>query len=1447
MVEPKTIVTGVSAGLSAVSKAVPYFRKLNEERKAGENPYGVPDDLAESILDDALKRLGMISEQDPLWKNFLTSGEASITRPEMFQKPAVIEWLSIGEVSSALKSLAKARIFNSPVDEDKYKFLLDEFSRVTFDGIQVARSVVETAIAVLKVSLEHSTNDNGTAALIQTATRGLNERFDDLNEKINKIAPPTILSSVLIAEHHGHDVKQRLESIKLRRMYSETDTLGELTALAKDIEQGGYVGTPPNVAVDVYFWLARVAAAHKNIDLAQNAKDKLQEISCGFDTAIIDAWLDVANENTDAGLRRLRDKQDADSRTVMFSILLHEKEDSTALEFLNALDLYDRTVFTPVGWREVIACLLRANRFEDAFRLLANLSNEDFQSNPLLLYLKGVVTASYLVAEPYRELISRESFSELREHLLSGKDIDEKRTHCIESFELAKTLVSSSGVKKISAMIESWLIFLRLADPKSRDAELTRIAELMKDGREAVNLIQFAFDFGINFDPEPLESYLMRQHKLGGLTPKEQIAMMFLYRATNEFSKFSTYVSDNWDALIEFIDESSLAILLIQSLCSEGKCGYAEEIFEKYKPKFVASNIPRIELVITECKGEDSAAKAIVIYKESQDLMDLTNVVRCLSVKKRWHELTPYALELFNVEPTSDNANRYLKCLREAEAKSEETIDFLEKCTHLLETDDDLKSSKAWALFHLGKINDARILNNTLLVERHDINDISLDLYITLRSGDWDKFPAIMHREWENRKNLPVSLQFKLAKLATGILPDLAKQLALELVEQHPTDPYILLQAYSILITLSRDDLAMPLIHRAAEQSKSDGPVKKFSTSEAMEIFRNQAESFQNKNAMFKEGKVPLHFAATMFNMPLSRLLIAIPRQNEAESDARKRIPIPIRSGARRPIDLTGAKRIILDISTVMLLNEIDCLNTAITLFEEVYVSPRIMEFLHFEMEKVKFHQPSRVKEVRPLLGHLHAKRITSLNTDSKHLRGLIDEVGHEMAVLLAAAKSSKSVCVHTGPLYKAGSLLEQLADIGDYQEYLINPGVVAKTLYEEGYLSQEQFEKAYDYLNCVSGGVAMKLVSEEPWPSLENSASKAVLPPTASIYLDTLSAQYLSHTDIISAINKSGRTIVVHQSSVEEWEALANTEPYAETITELLDKIRKSLLAGMESKKVMFLKEGHWDEEKESQFGLLEMPLVDILEDVTCADAACIDDRCFNSIPQLVDKRKRNVPLVCTFDLLDFMERQGVISSKKKRAIIHKMRVWGFFTLPIGDNELMDLLIDRPLDQNGMLRESAELRAIRENLANVHAVDVLTTPGDLDYLDHLWHAGLEAVRKLWADEDSDIALTQVKADWIVDYVMPDIELALRHAHDRHEHLERLSSTRLMMMLLPPQINDKRRTSWREWVENKIINEYLPSNPKVVDRAAKQIAELIVQNMSEGVNELRKIRGLISS
>jgi hypothetical protein len=49
------------------SKLLPRMRRLRQERLAGEDPYSVPPDRAEPLLDNALKRLGAANASDSLW------------------------------------------------------------------------------------------------------------------------------------------------------------------------------------------------------------------------------------------------------------------------------------------------------------------------------------------------------------------------------------------------------------------------------------------------------------------------------------------------------------------------------------------------------------------------------------------------------------------------------------------------------------------------------------------------------------------------------------------------------------------------------------------------------------------------------------------------------------------------------------------------------------------------------------------------------------------------------------------------------------------------------------------------------------------------------------------------------------------------------------------------------------------------------------------------------------------------------------------------------------------------------------------------------------------------------------------------------------------------------------------------------------------------------------
>lgn len=103
-----------------------------------------------------------------------------------------------------------------------------------------------------------------------------------------------------------------------------------------------------------------------------------------------------------------------------------------------------------------------------------------------------------------------------------------------------------------------------------------------------------------------------------------------------------------------------------------------------------------------------------------------------------------------------------------------------------------------------------------------------------------------------------------------------------ECAERESDNPHTLLQAYSVASAMGQDDIAMPLIHKATQLSKGeDAPIKSFSFREMVEFMKDSASDWRSKNDMFRNGSIPILWAAHILNVPLSRLLIAIPRENK--------------------------------------------------------------------------------------------------------------------------------------------------------------------------------------------------------------------------------------------------------------------------------------------------------------------------------------------------------------------------------------------------------------------------------------------------------------------------------------------------------------------------------------------------------------------------------------
>jgi tetratricopeptide (TPR) repeat protein len=1413
-------------GLSSLLAALPFLRRGKSERDAGENPHSVPASLADPLLDDALKRLGAISHDDSVWVLFKTGVGAAFVRPDHFSRPHISEWLSRPEVSVAVKNLAQAQLASAPESPKDHDVLVSAYMDISGEHQSYAESYVFAAVKFLKASIQGAVKDSAAAAITQAGFRSVHDRIDEQDSKLNVlISSQALITSGTIAEHHGDDAKAVLDAILRRRASPGQNALAELLDLECSLGNAGkFAAAPLAIKAKVYDWIARLAASKGQLEEAGKSIAKLEEMGYPASNSAL-AWEEAARGNVDVALRRLSSDNSDIGKGNIFGILRVKKSGEDALAYLDAQENITPDFFTAVGWMNVVSCLAEKGRIEQATSFLSSLPDSMYLECPVLGYVRGMVYVANSVSEDMRARVIHEEYVEACDHLLDGDEADGWRAKAHDSFVACHKQAEDLDDKMLAERSKSWLQWLRLVDPARREVELATLVTEMNDGRVAVNLMQLAHAFNVKFNSSALTKYLERAEMLGGLSPQELNAKILLLEHLGLFPELASFIVVNWGRLAEVVQVGALGGMLIQAYVRAKECGRAEETLETMLAELHPLDVPRFKLMIEHCRGNDPTRQARENYEASGAIEDLSNLVKSLEVVRRWTELEPYALKLFKREPNSRNALRYIECLQRAKASDEDIVGFLNDWPSLVDREAELVSARAWALYHLGKVDESHVLNERLLAQRHNVNDIGLDINLAVRMGDWERLPAILNREWSRRNELPVSLLLNLAKLTLSSSRVPALQLVQECAARESDNPHSLLQAYTVAAAMGKDDIAMPLIHKAAQLSKGENAlIKSFSFREMVELMKDSASDWRSKNDMFRSGSIPILWAAHILNVPLSKLLIAIPRENKYQADARHRQPIPIMAGNRHSIEPSSAKRLALDVTSIFILSELGFLERLFYLLDETLLSPRVMEMLLFEEEKVRFHQPSRIAEAKPLL-ELHRKGLLALAVADGPPE-LAREVGEEEATLLSSAKLAGGLCIHSGKLYRSGSYMDEDAQLGVFEKYLASPAVVARALHNEGVITAGNRDIALKYLEQVSAGETID----------------SNLAAGAPVFLDRVSTQYLSNAGILSNLVHSGRKVYVHPGAIEEWQALVDTEPYSAAMVEALEKIRRILKEAMAKGKVHFLSEGR-KEENEVQFGISELLMRDLMEDVSQIDAACIDDRFLNSLRILEDRNGRKVDLLCSLDVIDMLVARGVASQVEREEAIHQMREWCLCMLPVDARELFKLLLERKAGENGALLESAQLRVIREYLARLHSSDFLCAPSDLEYMDGLWRTGQFVIRQLWADDKSKIDDIIARANWVVDNIIPDIELALRFAPEGKERMEEIALIRLVSALSPAAITAERKASYADWLERKIIAPYLPACSDLIDKAAKQIGASAIVHSVEVANEVRKLGG----
>ena len=992
-----------------------------------------------------------------------------------------------------------------------------------------------------------------------------------------------------------------------------------------------------------------------------------------------------------------------------------------------------------------------------------------------------------------------------------GPLAEEHRIRAFMSFDYAQNRLAGIADDDLARYFAAWILWVRLMDPDKDHRQRWRddVREQMSDGLAAVDLIAAAWSFGIEFEANPLRHWLEQSKELGGLDDEELVAECLLNNIVMDAREFAAYVEGSTEELDRVFGDAEVTAMLFEAWLHEGEVNRARNVLVRREATIDEAMRTRMSAAIDVEEGEDPRVALQEAYNRTRDLVDLQNLIAHLRSVGDSEAVGPFIRQLFDEAPTLENASQVVGHLSRPEATSYGLIlDFLNEHPQLADQSDEMRSARAWALFHMGELAEARSVNETLLRQRSSESDFALDLNIAVACGDWERLPEVVNRGWEERAQLGPATLVTLARHEGG--SERAIALARLAVKKAPDDPRVLAAAYALHFELGFDREADPSwLEKALSSSGTDGPVWETDLEQMVtEILPRQREHQGRIERLLMEGRLPMVLAFGSLNVPLCRAMLEVSARSSETPDGRRRVLLPIVSGARSPVEL-DADSIALDLTSVLVLDSVGLLDQALESFGHVKLPAEAMETLYFERLAVRFHQPTRVrsaKAIRQLVDHGRLQVVDSATAPTS----LVEEVAGELAELLATARRDDGVVVCARPIYQAGSLMEVEANTSAYDDLIYAPWDLCEAVRRRGLIDRKRF----------AGG--MRILRSQGQRS-DKGMNRTLL--NGPVLVDRLALSHIQNARLLEFIADPRLNVQVHQNVLDEAVALIDAEDSGDDVANKIDRIRVILRSKVESRKVSFLPLANvaQSETPDRSPGVRSMEA--LIAGANQCDAVLVDDRYVNAHKDVASSGD-SVPVACILDLLRHLRAREVIDAAEHWQAKHALRNAGFALIPLEAEEILHWLRSADFDERAV-DEGAELKVLRQSINLLDALGVLTSAEAVQYVGTMVISCTRAIRTLWEDSSMPVDRVEALADWVWDHLVE--RTLIGKGLDDTEILDtrtgalgsRMGAVSLPLLTESPE----RRAAYGRWLERAVFAAYRPANGSLID-------EVLSQNMS---------------
>ena len=1219
-------------------------------------------------------------------------------------------------------------------------------------------------------------------------------------------------------------IYEKVNFLRKARFHQEFDRTSHALDFGNLLTDGYLAAGSKSVRSTALAWCSRILQLSSEHAKADHFLDIARKTHTCSEVKVAGAFKYSREGNKSGALKELGKVDACSARTAALMIVAKHDGNNGAITWLKSAALTPSDLDSE-GRFYLLSLFLQLHLWGDSFEIINEIKDEDFSETPVLYRLVAITQLLVGTPEAFRHLVLDRLPLYPAEFRFSDElDAIRSRIEAIGNFKKAKEFSLSIKCSETANIEECYSLWLELKDINLRIGAKDTIRHRLQKPKSALHLIPLALDFGIKLNLDAVQVEIDQYVALNGdITLEAALAHLSIALNRQKPKEIFDHIENYFEQLSRCLSIFSLRAIQIEVLAKSGAVDKARQYIEKLKTDDPnGDEIDRLIRLVDDCQEFSVLDSRRRAYLESKSLHDLQLLVQELDRSNEWDGLCVHSLELYGNTKNLKDAEVYIRALGEKYAY-DDVVSFVNCNVEIKNQSVLIQMAYAWSLFYLGEMLLLKEELKKSSLDYDDVNYRNLSISMGIHTGDWKLLISVISHERDRMSERTPEELLQTASMAIHMGVSYAQDFIYASISKAGENAELYISAYTLWIKAGWDENAevSRWLHKAADLSGDNGPIKKVSLRELVEMSPSWKDSRTEIIDSLCAGEISMSMAAESLNRSLVEMMLLPALMNIDEPDPRKRVLIPAYSGKNNRSSTNLLDKVIcIDGTSIVALNHIKLLEATLDSVKEVYIPHSTLMWLFDEMQKITFHQPKLIKDAHKLRDLISNGHLERFNQKSSINSELADQVGDDLAAFISEAMdrtdrvSGQKLVVKPGPVHRIGSLMDEVVDLGSYTPVLSSCQAVVRAIRARGKITDSEEKNAISYLR----------LHELPWldqPEVHDGAT---------LFLDDLAVNYFMHIGLLGKLHQAGFKCFISSNEVQQSNALIKHEGYVSKVKDSIDEIRSVLCARIESGKIKIGASGS-DNDKEGN-PIYQRPATELIALSETCELAVIDDRFFNQFSGMGNLSK---PMYTSLDMLSSLTAGGLISEEREFEARNALLRSGFSLFPLSKKEISHHLSNCRITDSRLV-ETAEVKAIRENIQKLQMSGYLQIPKELAWFNCTLLALMSVLKDQWKEQNQDLSRAAAVSNWILSIVDPRGWASSFREHNGLFFVrEGYAGYLLMLMHIPSDMHENMKKAYHDWLESMIIAPIIEKHTDLFKWLVAQEKSVVIRMMN-GLN-----------